>query len=389
MPYALASIAAFPREDALDSGDSRRDARPLPGRVRLEGGRRRSRARSSTAGAGGIAVGPFIEGGAAGPRENARLVLEADARVAVHVGSSSLGQGIETVFAQIAADALERPLAAVSGVHHGSTADVSQGFGSYHSRSTAMAGSAILRAAESLRTKIRAEAAARLGCDPAENPHPRRATGWPARAGRRCRSPRSPMPGSRPRRVSTTTATPMRMARTRPKSRSIGKPAGRDPRLCRGRGCRRIVNPPPSPAKRSARRCRGSAARCSRTCPTPPASPLSTTLADYLLPGACETPRIVAIMREDHPSPVNPLGVKGAGEGGVIPAGGLIANAVADALGVSPAALPLSPPEIRRLIEAGAPSIRGFAATQDEGVFLVLIPSRRALRYAPCGGYSG
>ena len=107
------------------------------------------------------------------------------------------------------------------------------------------------------------------------------------------------------------------------------------------------------------------------------------------MPGACETPRIEAIMREDHPSPVNPLGVKGAGEGGVIPAGGLIANAVADALGVSPAALPLSPPEIRRLIEAGAPSIRGFAATQDEGVFYSLSRVDAPFDTPPCGGYSG
>ena len=94
--------------------------------------------------------------------------------------------------------------------------------------------------------------------------------------------------------------------------------------------------------------------------------PLSATLADYLLPCASETPRISAIVTENHPSPVNPLGVKGAGEGGIIPVGGLIANAVADALGVSPDALPLSPPEIRRLIEAGDPSIRRFAPTQDE-----------------------
>jgi carbon-monoxide dehydrogenase large subunit len=54
---------------------------------------------------------------------------------------------------------------------------------------------------------------------------------------------------------------------------------------------------------------------------------------------------------EEYPSPNNPLGVKGAGEGGVIPVGGALANAVAAALGVEPRELPLSPPAVWRLIE--------------------------------------
>ena len=65
----------------------------------------------------GIAVGCYLEGGGSGPRENARMVLEADGTVSVYVGSSAVGQGIETVFAQIAADALEMPMDRISGVH--------------------------------------------------------------------------------------------------------------------------------------------------------------------------------------------------------------------------------------------------------------------------------
>jgi len=56
---------------------------------------------------------------------------------------------------------------------------------------------------------------------------------------------------------------------------------------------------------------------------------------------------------ESHPSPINPLGAKGAGEGGIIPVGGVIANAIADALssfGVEPRDLPLSPARIWQLI---------------------------------------
>ena len=68
----------------------------------------------------GIAIGCYLEGGGSGPRENVRLDLETDGSISVYVGSSSVGQGVETVFAQIAADALERPIEAIHGVYHGS-----------------------------------------------------------------------------------------------------------------------------------------------------------------------------------------------------------------------------------------------------------------------------
>jgi aerobic carbon-monoxide dehydrogenase large subunit len=59
---------------------------------------------------------------------------------------------------------------------------------------------------------------------------------------------------------------------------------------------------------------------------------------------------------EEHPSPINPLGAKGAGEGGIIAAGGVMANAIADALrelGVEPRELPLTPSRIWELVQAG------------------------------------
>ena len=60
---------------------------------------------------------------------------------------------------------------------------------------------------------------------------------------------------------------------------------------------------------------------------------LSTgSLADYLLPTASDFPNLRAVVHGDAPSPNNPLGAKGAGEGGIIAAGGVMANAVANAL---------------------------------------------------------
>jgi carbon-monoxide dehydrogenase large subunit len=82
---------------------------------------------------------------------------------------------------------------------------------------------------------------------------------------------------------------------------------------------------------------------------------LTGSLADYLLPTASDFPNLRGVVLDDHPSPINPLGAKGAGEGGIIAAGGCMANAVANALqslGVEPRQLPLSPGYIWELIQS-------------------------------------
>src|SRR5215510_10765380 len=112
----------------------------------------------------GVALGCYLEGGASGPKETARLAIEADGSVSVYVGSSSVGQGLETVCAQIAADALEIPISQIRGVFHGSTDYVSEGVGSFSSRSVVMGGSAIVVAAEQLCDALKVAAAERLCC---------------------------------------------------------------------------------------------------------------------------------------------------------------------------------------------------------------------------------
>ena len=77
---------------------------------------------------------------------------------------------------------------------------------------------------------------------------------------------------------------------------------------------------------------------------------LTGSLADYLLPTATDYPNIRVYDQENYPSPNNPLGAKGAGEGGLIPVGGVIANAIASALGVQPKSLPMSPSRVWGLI---------------------------------------
>ena len=84
------------------------------------------------------------------------------------------------------------------------------------------------------------------------------------------------------------------------------------------------------------------------------AQPVTTTFADYLLVTATEMPR-VEIAHQKSPSPLNPLGVKGVGECGVVPVTAAIASAVEDALapfGVRIAQTPILPAQLVALIEA-------------------------------------
>lgn len=85
---------------------------------------------------------------------------------------------------------------------------------------------------------------------------------------------------------------------------------------------------------------------------------LTTTFRDYALPSSTDVPAIETVVLEEAPSPLNPLGVKGAGEGGIVGTGAVLANAVSYALsslGVEVKELPLSPDRVRALIRDRTP----------------------------------
>jgi aerobic carbon-monoxide dehydrogenase large subunit len=77
------------------------------------------------------------------------------------------------------------------------------------------------------------------------------------------------------------------------------------------------------------------------------------SFADLLLPTAAEVPPVEVLVTEDAPSPLTPLGFKGAGEGGTSAAGAAIASAVSDALGTEVTALPITPERVLALADAG------------------------------------
>jgi aerobic carbon-monoxide dehydrogenase large subunit len=80
--------------------------------------------------------------------------------------------------------------------------------------------------------------------------------------------------------------------------------------------------------------------------------PLATTFADYLMPTARETPEVRIMLREDYRSPLNPLGIKGAGESGITGVGAAIASAIDDAIGMPGAVtqLPVTPQRLKQIL---------------------------------------
>ncbi|MCC6777731.1 MAG: xanthine dehydrogenase family protein molybdopterin-binding subunit [Hyphomicrobiales bacterium] len=297
----------------------------------------------------GVAIGCFIEGGAGGLYENARMSLEPDGTVSVGVGSSALGQGLATVLSQIAADALGLPLERIR-LQHGSTTLVQQGFGSFHSRATVMGGSAILLAADALRARIRESAAPRLGCGAAQIELRDGAAHWAAQ------------------RVDFAQLAGLAIECTFRNDKltySYGAHAAHvavDPRTgeveivdyLTVEDVGRVINPATLHGQVLGAVVQGlGSVFLEHLQYDENAQPLTGSLADYLLPTASDYPRIRSVSLGLRPCPNNPLGAKGAGEGGLIAVGGVVSNAIAAALrtlAVEPCDLPLSPPRLWRLI---------------------------------------
>jgi carbon-monoxide dehydrogenase large subunit len=358
MPYPLAKVVPLDIETQCDSGDYHltfdRCLREFDwaAKATLQG-------RVIDGRYHGAAIGCYIEGGASGPRENARLVLERDGLISVYVGSSSIGQGVETVFAQIAADAMDLPMERIRGVFHGSTDHVNEGFGSYSSRSVVMGGSAVVDAAGKLRDALREAAAPRLDCGPDEVTLTDGKARGPSGAsilfgdlvvdgisvdGTHASSHRTYSYGAHAAHVAVDPGTGHVEVIDYVAVEDVG----------------RIINPATLHGQAVGAIVQGlGGALMEHLVYDADGQLLTASLADYLMPTTTDVPAICAIALEQKPAPHNPLGAKGAGEGGIIPVGGVIANAVAAALrplGVEPRALPLSPPRVWQLITDAAAS---------------------------------
>jgi carbon-monoxide dehydrogenase large subunit len=301
----------------------------------------------------GLAVACFIEGGGAGPKENARLELERDGSVTVYVGSAAVGQGLETVMAQIAADAL------------GLTIDKNSRparLDDFSRRGVRLVPLTLDGAGRLGSVRERRRAARQDSCRRSRPPGLRAGRDRDHRGLRR--NPKWSLGGAG------------RISRGRAQGRcQFCEPPPAHLRLWHGCGAHvavdpgtgrvelvdylvvedigRIVNPLTLHGQVIGSTVQGlGGAFMENLVYDANGQLLSGNLADYLIPSATDFPRSRAISLQHRPSPTNPLGVKGAGEGGIIPVGGLMANAVANALsslGAEPNELPLSPPRVWRL----------------------------------------
>ncbi len=351
MPYGLATITPYESATELDGGDYRElldrclEEFGWAEKVKLDGQLVDGRYH-------GIAIGCFIEGGGAGPSENARMALETDGSISVYVGSASVGQGIETIMAQIAGDALGAPFDRIR-VRHGSTGHVADGFGSYHSRSTVMGGSAIVLAADQLRDNIRKVAARALGCKPGDVTLDADTAKGPSDISLAL-SELSEEPIEAEATFSSDSYTYAYGSLAAHVAVDVKTGHVEVIEVASIKDVGRIINPATLHGQAVGAIVQGLGGTLLEHLVYDGDGQLLTgTLADYMVPTAECFPRIRSTLVELSPSPNNPLGAKGGGEGEIIPVGGVIANAVAAALadfGVEPFELPLSPPRIWALI---------------------------------------
>jgi len=267
-----------------------------------------------------------------------------------------MGQGHETVFAQIAADELDMTLRAFQ-VFHGSTTYVDEGWGTYHSRAVVVGGSAVKMAAEMMREKLIALAARRCGLGPA-NLRLARGTVIRADDSSTVLDVATLAQAAQEGDAEALDATHVK-ARFDIKMRtySYGSHVAHvavDPQTAQVEvlsyvaleDVGRVVNPLLAEGQVVGGAVQGIGATFLDELLYDESGQLLTgSFADYLVPTSTDAPPVIPILLEEAPSASNPLGAKGAGEGGIVATGAALANAVANALsplGVKITALPLS-----------------------------------------------
>ena len=351
LPFAIGKLVPYEPEAELDTGDylvtferalseiGWTEKRSLQGRL-IEGRYH------------GIAAAPFVESGGSG-KENARATIEADGSVTVRVGSAVLGQGLETTLAQVAADTLALPFDRIR-ILHGSTTLLREGFGTFASRSMVVGGSAVMDGCRNLLSAVRTAATERFGLP---NEEITIANGVVSAGGRT-----APLADFAGLEAEGTFATTVR-------TYSYGAHACHltvDPRTGEVEildyvaieDVGRAVNPHIVHGQAIGALVQGlGGVFLDQVLYDEDGQLLNASLADYLVPLASDFACVRAVTMELRPSKTNPLGAKGAGEGGMVAVAATVANAIAAALaplGVEVRELPLSPPRLWQLVRSAA-----------------------------------
>jgi carbon-monoxide dehydrogenase large subunit len=269
--------------------------------------------------------------------------------VTAYVGSSVLGQGLETTLAQVAADTLKLPFDKVK-ILHGSTTYLKEGFGTFASRSMVVGGSAVVDGCNNLLAAVRAAATERLGFP---NEAIEIAGGEVTAGGKKAKL--SDFAGLQAEGSFATTT----------RTYSYGAHACHvavDPRTSHAEILDYVaiedvgvaINPHIVHGQAIGALVQGlGGVFLDEIMYDRDAQMLNASLADYLVPLATDFSNVRAITMELRRSKTNPLGAKGAGEGGMVAVAATVANAVAAALkplGVQLRDLPLSPARLWALV---------------------------------------
>jgi CO/xanthine dehydrogenase Mo-binding subunit len=355
-------------EMVLDSGDYAGLLDKALDRLGWAGLQQTLAARRAAGEAVGTGIAVFIEKSGLGPSDGVNINVDPSGQVEVVTGGASLGQGFETVIAQICAETLGVDYRGIS-VVHGRTDRIEHGIGAHATRATVMTGSATQVAA----LKVRA-LALEVGSQFLQAPLDELtvANGRVLRKG----MPAGPSlalgeiakklaPGSKLLNGREPGLAAEGWFHTEHMTYPYGVHAAvvavdretgavKIERYLIAYDVGRAVNPMLVEGQLVGGFAQGlGGALFEEFLYDERGEPLSTTFADYLVPTAREVPAVDVLITEDAPSPRNPLGLKGAGEGGVNAVGAAIASAIDDAIGRPGAVtrLPVTPARLRALLK--------------------------------------
>ncbi|HZT52433.1 MAG TPA: xanthine dehydrogenase family protein molybdopterin-binding subunit [Stellaceae bacterium] len=373
MPYKLGIVYRDGEPIVYDGGDY---AGALDKALAAVGGLAAFRERQKAARAQGrhlgLGIGCYTEGTGAGPFEGATVRIEPSGKIYVAGGACPQGQGMETIFAQVVADAWQVDIDDVV-VTLADTAAIPMGFGTVASRSTVTLSAAIHHASDRLREKVFAIAANLLECGP-QDLELRNGTvgviGVPDMAVPLAKVAQAARPGwdhGRPAGIDAgledtyyfepPTVTWSYAVHAVIVEVDIGTGGVRLDRYAVAHDCGVVVNPMLVEGQIIGGTVQGvGGGLFERFAYDEEGQLLTGSLMDYLAPTASDVPDI-ALVHLHSPSPLNPLGVKGLGEGGAIAPPVAIANAVADALrpfGAEFNSTPILPEQIVRSAQQGA-----------------------------------
>jgi carbon-monoxide dehydrogenase large subunit len=328
----------------------------------------------------GIGMGNFVEGTGMGPFEGATVRVQSNGRISVLTGAAPQGQGHKTTFAQICAEQLSVPMENID-VVTGDTSGISMGVGTFASRITVNAGNSVYLAAQMVRAKMIKLAAFLLKCGQddivltagaaARRSEPDKSLSYGEMAKVSEGMPGFSMPPGFVGGLEETQYFSPAQATYCNGTAVVELEVDRDTghisilRYVMAHDCGKLINPMIVEGQVIGSVAHGIGnATLEWMQYDENAQPLTTSFADYMLPMATDVPTC-AIAHVETVNPLNPLGVKGAGEGGTIPAAAAIIGAIEDALSpfdVHFAETPLTPERIVAALRAAGAYEKLFAA---------------------------